>query len=181
MKRQIIVFGLLSGLIVSTLMAISMLALYKGYMTHAGAGSMIIGYTSMILAFALIYVAVKNYRDKHNNGFISFGKGFKIGLLISLIASTFYVVMWAIVYNFFMPDFMEFYTQQMLDQAATNATPVELEQKRAEMAMYKEWYKNPFLFTLLTYSEILPVGIVVSLITALILKRKRKASPVAAG
>ena len=135
----------------------------------------------MIIAFSLIYIAVKNYRDKQNNGYISFGKAFKIGLLIALIASTMYVVVWAIMYNFFMPDFMEVYSQQMLEQAEANLTGAELEAKKAEMEKYKEWYKNPVFFTLLTYTEILPVGIVVALITALILKRKRKDTVVAVG
>ena len=179
MKRVVLVFGLLSGLIVAALMAINIYLCYDGQVMNMGTGSMIIGFLSMIIAFSLIYVAIKNYRDKQNGGYVSFGKAFKIGLIIALIASTMYVVVWAIMYNFFFPDFMEVYSQQVLDKAAANSTPVELEQKRAEMAQYKEWYKNPVFFTLLTYTEILPIGIVVALISALILKRKRKEPEVA--
>ena len=181
MKRVVLVFGLLSGLIVAALMAINIFLCYDGQVMNMGTGSMIIGFLSMIIAFSLIYVAIKNYRDKQSGGYISFGKAFKIGLIIALIASTMYVLVWAIMYNFFFPDFMEVYSQQVLDKAAANSTPVELEQKKVEMAQYKEWYKNPVFFTLLTYTEILPVGIVVALISALILKRKRKEPAVAVG
>lgn len=181
MKKLVLVFGLLSGLIVTALMAINVIACYNGQMMQVGTGSMIIGFLSMIIAFSLIFVAIKNYRDKQNGGYISFGKAFKIGLFIALIASTMYVVVWAIMYHFFIPDFMEIYSSQMLEQAAANSTPVELEAKKAEMAKYGELYKNPIFFTLITYTEILPVGIVVALISALILKRKRKEPAVAVG
>jgi hypothetical protein len=171
MKRIILVFGLLSGAIVSLVMAISMITISKNPSLATGSGSMIVGYLSMIIAFALIFVAVKNYRDQHNNGLISFGKAFKIGFFIALIASTMYVVVWAIVYHFFIPDFMDLYAAQMMKQAE-GGSAIEMEQKADEMMQYKEMYKNPLFFTLMTYAEILPVGLLVSLITGFILKRK---------
>ena len=137
-----------------------------------GTGSMVIGYLSMLVAFSLIYVAVKNYRDKQNSGLISFGQAFKMGLYISLIASTIYVITWAFVYHFYMPDFMEKYGAQMIETAKATATAAEVQKKIAEMDKFKELYKSPFFFTLMTYAEILPVGLLVSLITGFILKKK---------
>jgi hypothetical protein len=66
---------------------------------------MLIGYASMLIAFSLVFVGIRNYRDKFNEGVISFGKAFKIGIMIVLIASTMYVVAWLIDYFFFIPDF----------------------------------------------------------------------------
>lgn len=172
MKKNVLVFGLISGLIVSTLMAFSMIYLYNNPNADHGAGSMVVGYLSMLLAFSLIYVAVKNFRDKQNGGVISFGKAFKIGLLIALIGSTMYVIMWALLYNFYMPDFMERYCAQMIENAKATSTPAEIEKTIEQMNQYKEIYKSPFGFVLYTYFEILPVGLLVSLITALLLKRK---------
>lgn len=168
MQRIILVYGLMSGLIVSAIMAISMLT----FADH-GTGSMIVGYLSMLIAFAQIFVAVKTYREKHQNGTISFGKAFLIGLFIALIASTLYLITWAFVYHNYMPDFMDKYTAQMLEQEKATATPAQLQAKVKEMNEFKEQYKNPFFFALMTYAEILPVGLIVSLITALILKRKK--------
>ena len=172
MKRTVLVFGLFAGLIVAATMGIFMAICYKDPAAGMGTGSMIIGFLSMIIAFSLIYVGVKNYRDKELGGTISFGKAFKMGLLIALVASTIYVITWAIVYTYVMPDFMDIYSAEIVKQAAQESTAAA-QAKADEMAKYKEMYKNPVLFVLFTYMEILPLGILISLITALILKRKR--------
>jgi small basic protein len=143
------------------------------YQTGNVEGNMILGYATMLLAFSLIYVGIKTYRDKHNNGIISFGKAFKIGLYISLIASTIYVIVWLVDYHIFIPDFMDKYTTAVLAQTkAEGASRLELDKKAAEMAFFKEMYKNPLMIVLFTYAEILPVGLLVTLISALLLKRK---------
>lgn len=170
MKKIVIVFGLISGLIVTSLMIINVV---KCYHNEDFESSMVLGYASMLLAFSFIFVGVKSFRDKHNNGVISFGKAFKIGLFISLIASSLYVIVWMFYYYLFIPDFMDKYTSHMIVEAKRNgATAAELAATKSEMAGYKEMYKNPFYVILLTYSEILPLGLLISLISALILKRK---------
>ncbi|MDN3586306.1 DUF4199 domain-containing protein [Pedobacter aquatilis] len=167
MKKIVLVFGLISGVIVSSLMLVNMINHDKNFES-----SMIIGYASMLLAFSFIFVGVKSFRDKHNEGIITFGKAFRIGLFITLIASTMYVVVWMFYYYLFIPDFMDKYTAQMLLEAKKNgATAAELAVKSSEMAGYKEMYKNPLYVVLLTYSEILPIGLIISLISALFLKK----------
>lgn len=180
MKKIVLVFGLISGLVVSLTMAISMLTVNNNPEIELGNTSLIVGYLSMLVAFSLIYVAVKNFRDKQNNGLISFGKAFLMGLYICLIASTMYVIVWAFIYNVYMPDFMDKYSEQMLKAARASGTPAEIQEKTAEMAKYKELYKSPFFFTLMTYAEIIPVGLLVSLITALLLKKGNKSKVSAA-
>ena len=174
MKKIVWIHGLIAGFIVSTIMAISMITYYKNQELMLGTGSMIIGYLSMLISFSLIFVAIKTYRDKENDGLISFGKAFKIGMLIALIACTMYVIVWAIVYNFFVPDFMEKYSDFMIKQATGTSSAAEMQQKVAEMNEYKAMYKNPISFALITYAEILPVGILVTLISALILMRRNR-------
>lgn len=175
MKKHVVVYGIIAGLIVSVLMGTTMLITHDNPNAFMGPIGMVIGYTWMLIAFSLIFVAIKNYRDKHNGGLVSFGKAFRIGFLISLIASTLYVITWALEYHFFIPDFPEMYTAHVLaTEKANGATEQQLAAKAAEMAVQWEWYKNPFFFALLTYSEILPVGIVVSIISALVLKRHKK-------
>ena len=172
MKKNVIVCGIISGVIVSALMAIMVATMYENPNFE---GNMFLGYASMILAFSLIYVAVKNYRDKYNNGIIKFGKAFLIGLYVSLIASTFYVVTWLIAYYNFVPDFMDKYSEHVIQSAQkSGATQIEIEKQTAEMASMKEMYKNPLFVILMTYMEILPVGLLVSLLVAAILKRRSK-------
>ena len=172
MKRTVIVFGLIAGLIVSAFMAFAM-AMYSQNpdMEH----SMLYGYASMVVAFSFVFVGIKNYRDKYCNGAITFGKAFKTGFYISLIASSMYVITWLIVYYFFIPDFMDKYAAHMINAAkAAGETAAEIDAKIAEMKTYQDMYKNPLFVVLLTYMEILPVGLIVTAISALILKRKNK-------
>lgn len=169
MKKIILVYGIIAGLIVTGMMAFS-----TGYFCAKGdfEGGMIYGYSAMIIAFSMIFVGVKSFRDKYNGGMIKFGKAFKIGLFISLIASTIYVIGWLISYYCFMPDFMDKYAAVMIAKAkASGISADELAKKTADMAKMQEWYKNPLFVILMTYVEILPVALVVSLISALILKR----------
>jgi len=169
MKRNILVFGLIAGIIVSAIMAVTIgsSSEHRDYNE-----SMMIGYLSMIVAFSFVFVGIKNYRDKYNGGLISFGAAFKLGFFISLIASTLYVITWMIMYHFFIPDFMDKYADHMIKEAQqAGASAAEIQAKTEEMAGYKEMYKNPLMIVLFTYVEILPVGLIITLISSLILKR----------
>jgi small basic protein len=178
MKKNVWSFGLIAGSIVSVFMTVSMLV-YK--QNPDLEGNMWVGYTSMLIAFAFVFVGIKNYRDKYCGGVISFGTAFKTGLYITLIASTMYVVTWMLVYNLLMPDFMDKYVEHAIAQAkAAGATAAELDKQMAEMKTYQDMYKNPLFVVLLTYMEILPVGLIVTLISSLILKRKSGADGLSA-
>jgi hypothetical protein len=135
--------------------------------------SMLIGYASMLVSFSLVFVGVRNYRNKYTGGIISFGKAFKVGILIVLIASTIYVIAWLIAYFYFIPDFMEKFSAHELDKLrASGASQVKIDEEAKEMADFAKMYKNPFFNAMMTYMEILPVGLIVTLISSLILKRK---------
>ena len=175
MKKNIIIYGLIAGIVVSSLMLVNV-----NYISH-GEGSvdyntsLLIGYASMLIAFSIVFVGIRNYRDKYNGGVISFGKAFKIGLLMTLIVSTMYVVAWLIDYFFFMPNFMEKYSAHMLDKLKTSgASQMEIDKQTKEMAHFAVMYKNPFFNAMITYMEILPVGLIATLISSLILKRKAR-------
>lgn len=172
MKKNILVCGLIAGTIVSVTMLIGM-----NYMSHCEGSvdmttSMLVGYASMLIAFSLVFVGIKNYRDNYNGGLITFGKAFRIGMMIVLIASTMYVVSWLIDYFFFVPDFMEKYSAHTLEELrATGASESVITAKTKEMADFATMYKNPFFNAMMTYMEILPVGLIVALISSMILKR----------
>jgi len=172
MKKIILTYGIIGGLIPAVWFLIS-----EGLLPDSVSLNirLWLGYTSMILAFATIFVAVKKYRDNFGDGFITFGKALRIGLLVTLVASTLYVVVWLISYPLFFPNYFEKYMamdkRQML---ADGKNAAEIGRELAEMAKYRELYKNPVFNILVTYSEIVPVGIVISLIAALILKNKPK-------
>ncbi len=179
MRKIVIVCGLISGGIVSSLMAINVFMCTN---SEDFKRSEVVGYATMIIAFSLIFVGIKMFRDKYNGGVVSFGKAFLVGLYIALIASTVYVLVWAVEYKYFYPDFLEKYAAHMIkDVKASGASKEKMDATLTQMKMFRDWYKNPFLFTLLTYVEILPVGLAVSLISALILRRKNTSAPVMMG
>lgn len=172
MKKIVIVNGLIAGAIVAAMFLITM-GLYHNNGNFEG--GMLIGYASMLLAFSLIFVAIIRFRDKYNNGVISFGKAFRIGLYITLIASTIYVVTWLIDYYVFIPDFADKYAASMMDKIKNSgASAAEIAKQAKEMDSFKEMYKNPVMVVLFTYLEILPVGLLLTLIASFILKRKVK-------
>jgi hypothetical protein len=173
MRKNVIVFGLIAGLLVAAFMIYSTA---RGYSTEDFDSNIILGYAAMLAAFSFIFVGIKNVRDKYNGGVISFGKAFQTGLLITLVASSIYVSVWLVDYYCFIPDFMEKYTAHVLKETQEKgANQAELKEQVAQLKYYREMYKNPLFVVLLTYAEILPVGLVISLMSALILKRKPKA------
>jgi len=164
MKKTILSFGLISGLI---------LGLFIIFVSLLHTGNMIWGYTAQVIAFSFIYAGIRNYRDKYNDGLISFGKAFRIGLGITLIGATFYVIAWCIDFYCFIPDFMEKYAAALIkDARASGLTGAALEKKIAGINKMGDLYKSPVMVVLFTYAEVLPVGIVISLLASLILKRK---------
>jgi hypothetical protein len=170
MKKTVLTYGLIAGIIASVWM-LGTVAI--GLENMDNDWGMILGFTTMIVAFAFIFVAVRKYRDNYGHGVITFGKALKIGLLIALIGSTMYVVSWLIDYYFFVPDFMDTYTTHTLEKLkASGASQAEITATAAEMENYKEMYKNPLFITLLTYMEILPVGILFSIVAAITMKKK---------
>ena len=175
MKKTVLVCGLIAGFI-STSMFIGLMILGKAA-DHDFKNGLVYGYTLMILAFAFIFVGTKITRDRHSGGVISFGKAFRVGLYITLIATAIYVLVWLIDYYVFIPDFAEKYAEHMIKELkSAGASQAVIDQKTAEMAQFSKMYKNPLFIVLLTAIEILPVGLLVSLISAFTLRRKRPAA-----
>jgi len=171
MKKTVLTFGLISGGIMAAMMIITA---FVG--TSMGFDKAeILGYSTMVLAGIMIFMGVKSYRDHAGNGAITFGKGFKIALLITLVAALLYVITWMVLSYTIFSDFMEQYSTAMIEKAkASGVTAEQLAATQADMEKYKELYKNPFFRAALTFMEPLPVGVIMSLLAALILKKKPK-------
>jgi amino acid transporter len=167
MKTNVLTYGSIIGVILCINMVLLVNVVYQNPDVK---GNELIGYAAMVVMFSLIFFGVRNYRNKQADGFITFGKAFKIGALIALVAATMYVTVWLFYYYLFVPDFIDAYTKRVLQ----TCSPSELEAKAKEMANFKEMYKNPLFVLLITYSEVLPVGLVVALVSALILARKNR-------
>lgn len=168
MKKNVLIFGLALG----TILCANMIYLVDMCYTNADMETNdVLGYAAMVVMFSLVFFGVRNYRNKRLNEAISFGKAFKTGLLITLVGATMYVVVWLFYYYLFVPDYLDAYIPHVLKEAAENGA-ADLAAKTKEMENFREMYKNPLFVVLITYAEVVPVGLVVALVSALILKRK---------
>jgi hypothetical protein len=173
MKKIVLTFGLISGLIMSVLMGGSLLLAEKIGSGH----SLLLGYTIIVASFLLIYFGIRSYRDNTLAGQISFGRAFACGILITLISSVCYVVMWEILYFNFMPHFMDgYFAAQIhkvqsagLDAAATAARVAAIQHSQ-------QLYQNPLVNMAYSMMEPLPVGLLITLISAALLRRKATSS-----
>jgi hypothetical protein len=170
MKKIVLIYGLIGGLIVSLFMALTIPNMDADTDMTKG---MLMGYASMVVALTTIFLGIKKYRNTHLNGYINFGKAFLVGLYIALIASTLYVITWMVISDLYLPDFMENYVEaQIQSLKESGASAEEIEKQSTEYHSMAESYKNPIIKALYTYMEILPVGILIALISAAILKKK---------
>jgi hypothetical protein len=177
MKKTVLTFGLLAGLIISVLMDGSLLLADKIGSGH----SMALGYTIMVASFLLIYFGIRSYRDNTLAGQISFGRAFACGLLIALITTACYVVVWEVVYFNFMPHFMDGYFAAQIHKVQTSGLdPATTAARVAAIERSQQLYQNPLVNMAYTVMEPLPVGLIMTLLSAAILRRKAPAEPSAA-
>ena len=163
-------FGLISGLIMSALMGGSLLIADKIGSGH----SMLLGYTIMVASFMLIYFGIRSYRENGLAGQISFGRAFACGILITLISSVCYVVAWEIIYFNFMPHFMDGYFAAQIHKVQTaGLDPATTAAKIAALQHSQQLYQNPLVNMAYTLIEPLPVGILITLVSAALLRRRQ--------
>lgn len=172
MKKTVLTFGLISGAIsISTMLATLAIKDKIGF-----DNGYILGYTVLVLSALFIFFGVRSYRENVGGGRLTFGRGFAVGILITLISSACYVGTWEIVYFKFMPDFADKYAAHMVEHAkASGASQQKIDEKVQEAKQFKQMYDNPVINVGLTFMEIFPVGLVVTLVSAGILRKKAQA------
>lgn len=136
--------------------------------------SPLLGYLVMLVALSMIFVGVKRYRDVERGGTIRFGPALGVGLGIAAVAAVIYVIAWEITFAALGGDFIAEYTAVMArEMQAAGSSQAEIQAKVAEMQAFGESYANPLVRIPFTFIEIAPVGIVVALVSALILRNPR--------
>jgi hypothetical protein len=169
LKTTILTYGLISGALCSLMMLATL-----PFESRIGFDkSELLGYTLLVLAFLLVFFGIRSYRENIGQGVITFSKALTIGLSITLIVCVFYVVTWEILYFTVLHDFMDKYAAYMLEKAkAGGATAAALQAQAQQLKAYKELYENPLFNAAITFLEPLPVGLLVTLISAVALRRK---------
>ncbi|MGN8226273.1 DUF4199 domain-containing protein [Gracilimonas sp. BCB1] len=169
MKQIVFTFGIIAGFI-NIMTGILLTNLGGEEMMHSN--TQWIGYLVMIIALSLIFVGVKQYRDQYLGGVIKFGKAFLIGLYISLVAGAIYVGTWEVYLAATDLNFMETYSTSVIESMkAEGASPSEISEMEEQMQYYTEMYENPISRMFITLTEILPVGLIISVISAALLRK----------
>lgn len=176
MKRTILIYGLIAGAVVGGMLLITM-PMYQAGTLNLDNGELL-GYSTMTIALSMIFFGIKSYRDKELNGVISFGKAVQVGLLITLVAGIIYAACWEVSYSQIGPAFTRRMTERYAERMkADGKSDAEIAKTRAEWESFFELYKNPIVRFGVTLMEITPVGVVLTLLSAALLRRKNFLPP----
>src|SRR6266851_9489775 len=165
MKKTVLIFGLISGGIMTAMMFGTLPFTNSPWLQS---NSMVIGYTTMVLSFMLVFFGIRSYRENVGGGAITFWRAFAVGILITLISSVLYVVTWEIMY-FGVPSFGErFMTMCVAHIKSSGASPEAIQTQLNQL----KYLDNPFINAAMSFTEPFPVGLIITLISALILRKK---------
>jgi hypothetical protein len=168
---MVLSYGLVAGLIVGVPLSVLTIAMNGHTMLRFG---MVIGYTLMLIALSTVFVAIKRRRDVDLGGVIRFWPAFGLGLGISFVAGILYVVAWETAVAVTHSDFAGTYANALIDQEkAKGVTGEALAKFVAGMERFKAQYRNPLYRLPMTFAEIFPIGVLVSLISAALLRNSR--------
>ena len=168
MRKVTLTFGLLAGVTLSIFLVIIIAMCENG--TISLDNSDLIGYGSMVIALSMIFFGIKSYRDNYQGGLIKFAKGLQVGMLITLIASLIYAAAGEVYYQInpatqaaLMDKYADHHINKLKERGAS---PAQIDQKVNQMADLWEMNKNPLIRLGIALAIILPVGIVITLISA---------------
>ena len=169
MKKTVLTFGLISGALSSAMMLVSVLLVDRIGFDRG----IIVGYTVIVLSFLLVFFGIRSYREQ-SGGTLTFGRGFAVGILITVVSCLVYVITWQFEYRYVVPDFMDRYAAHEINKAKeSGAGDQAVAAKRQEMADFKVMYDKPLYNAAFTFLEPFPVGLLVTVVSAAVLRRKR--------
>jgi hypothetical protein len=176
MKKIIWVYGGIAGLIMGIMFFVTAPLWDSGTINFDN--GMLVGYTTMVIALSLVFFGVKSYRDNQKNGTITFGHAFKVGILITAFASLLYALSWEVAYHTVSRGFSEEMSKHYMEEVKSEArNETELQEGIKGIKETMVMYDNPLFRFPMTLMEVFPVGLIVTLITAGLLKRKELLPP----
>jgi Protein of unknown function (DUF4199) len=159
MKKTVLAFGLISGAISAAMMLVAIPFVDKVGWEKGE----ILGYTTIVLSALMVFFGVRSYRENVGGGRLTFGRGFAVGILITLISSACYVGTSEIVYYKFMPGFAEKYAAHMVE--ASGASQQKLDETRAVQADVRQSSGQ-------CGPDVFPIGLAFTLLSAGILRKQ---------
>jgi hypothetical protein len=132
----------------------------------------VLGYGGIIAGLIFVYFGLRKYRDHHNGGKLMFGEGLKVGLLIVLIPAVMIGLLDALYIGIFDPQFMDTYYEYMIEKAEGNTTPDQFEAALGTLESQRQMFSNPAMVGLLMFMTVFLIGIIVTVISAFILRKR---------
>ena len=169
MRKVVITYGLLAGAILAGMIFLMMAIVGDSSDFEKGES---IGYISMVVAFSMIFFGIRSYRDKNLGGLITFNIAFRVAILITVIASACYVIGWMTYFNYVDNTFIERYTEFYTEKVnASGKTPAEIKTELDAFHENMTSYKNPLVMSLFTFLEVFPIGLVISILCAMLMRK----------
>jgi hypothetical protein len=169
MNKIVLTFGFLSGALSSVMMLATVPFMDRIGFDHG----VVVGYTAMVISFLFVFFGVRAYREQAAGGTLTFGRAFTVGLLITLISCVCYVVTWEIIYFKIWPGFFDKYSAYAIEKArAAGKSQQAIDEVAQQMRTFKGMYDRPLINAALSFLEPLPVGLLVTLVSAAVLRRK---------
>ncbi len=169
MQTTVFKYGIYSAIAISALFVIGWILgkqLDLGY-----SGQEVVGYASILISLSFVFFGIKHYRDKENNGMVSFGKALLIGVLISLFAALAFGIV-DVIYGYLNPNFTAEYYDHHVAELKTSLSGVELDEALAKMKEQRELFSSATVSFILMSMTVFVIGFIVSLLSALLLRRK---------
>ena len=171
MKKTVWTFGLIAGGILAAMMLLT--APFEAQIGYDRAE--VIGYTTMVAAFLLIFFGIRSYRDNVVGGDVRFWRAFGVGLGIAAIAAVCYTATWEALYYWIRPDYpAKMAAQYEAHVRSSGGSPEQVAKQLADAKQFMENYNKPMVNVAYTFIEPLPVGLVIALVSAGVLSRRRR-------
>lgn len=169
MRRIVLTYGLIAGAILA-----AMLLVNAAFVDRIGFDNgEVVGYTAMVAAFLMIWFGIRTYRDNVAGGTVSFGRAFKVGMLIYLVAASVYAVSWQVISRTLWPDFWEQFSAHEIAKAQREGkAEAEIEALKQDVAKWQGMFRNPLIGFAWGFVEPLPVGLLIALVSAGVLSRR---------
>jgi Protein of unknown function (DUF4199) len=171
MRKTVLTFGFISGAVSSVMMLLTLPFIDTIGFDHGE----ILGYTLIIASLLPVYFGIRSYRDNVAGGTVTFGRALLVGLLISAISCLCYVITWEFIYFKLAPDFGEKFSAYAIEKVRkSGGSPQAIAETTQQMKMFKEMYDRPLVNAAITFLEPFPIGVVVSAISAAVLRRRAR-------
>ena len=168
MKRTALRYGLYSAIILTGLMSLSLFLSPRLGLNYDDRE--VVGYLSIFLSMIFIFLGIRYYRNQ-NNGYLSFGQGLKLGVLMALLPAVLFGL-FNMIYGLVNPHFFQDYANYYIEDMRRTMPAKEFEVEKAAFLKKMDFLRPPLMQFLVMAITVFVIGFIVAIISSLALQRK---------